>query len=57
MATMVKPSAATPAQLQARLGLRSSSAASPHATRRKRQTNPGKNNRRAEQRRAIREQW
>lgn len=39
--------AATPEQLQARLGLRSSNAAAPHRNRKREETRPGKGNRNA----------
>ena len=49
-------SAATDAQLQARLGLRSSNAAQKHKNKQKELTRPGKRNRRAQKAKAIREQ-
>lgn len=56
MADPVKPSAATPEQLQARLGQRSSNAAAPHRNRAREAKRPGKGNRSSQQRDNVADQ-
>jgi len=49
----MKPNAASPEQLQARLGLRRSNAARPHRNRKRELTRPGKGNRTAWRKEAV----